>query len=333
MKIRYLFLVYVLSLKYYGQQNTYTPAPYSYCTWENMSLSKNYVSDETDSCLFVVSTRNFDSTKKQFFDFDFDTSRTLKYFAVYFKGDNWTAVQHPNLTALLETKQKFEDMVIFTEGLGKTFTSGVDRATKLLRIYGIDEIFFDWPTLHPELKRIKNFRAASKISDDVATCYAAFFKEFESYKKTHIFKFKHTTLFFHSMGNLLIMHDMKRNFLKDVSTHIVDNLILNAACVPQRKHARWVKKINFADDIYITINKKDRNLKGAKLLTLKHQLGEKVRKPRCKNVNYVDFTNVLNNDHNYYLVRTLLAEKPYLKKFYSDIFHGTIPLKQYQKLN
>ena len=329
----YLILFIVTLCQYsFGQSKAKTVAPYSYCTWENMVLNKNYLINNSDSCLFVVSTRNYDDTKKEFVDYEYDTSRTLKYFAVYFKGNNWTAVPYPTLEKLLDLKESFKNMVIFTEGLGKTFTSGVDRGTKLMRIYGIDEIFFDWPTLRPYLKSGKNIKTTYRVSSKVALPYAKFLEEFQIYKITHISKFKVTSLFFHSMGNLILMHDLKGNLFKNIQPGIIDNVLLNAACVPQKKHALWLNKLNFATHIYVTINKGDRNLNGAKIIFLQHQLGEKAKRPYCKTAHYVRFSNVLDNEHNYYLIRPLLAQKPFLKKFYEDIFEGNTPVLNYPRL-
>ena len=298
-----------------------------------MSLNKAYCFTSEDTCLFVVSTRNYDDTKKEFVDYDYDTTNTLKYFAVYFKGNNWTAVPYPSLEKLLELKDQFKNLVVFTEGLGKTFTSGIDRGTKLMRIYGIDEIFFDWPTQRPYMKRGENIKTTYLVSAKVARPYAAFLEEFQDYKNTHKSKFKTTTLFFHSMGNLILMHALTDTLLKNIKPNLVDNVLLNAACVNQHHHAKWLSKLTFSRAIFVTINKSDRNLNGARLIFLSHQLGEKVAQPLCKNVHYVNFSAVLHREHNYYLIRPLLARKPFLKQFYADMFEGKMPVLNYPGAN
>lgn len=315
----------------FSQNTKNTSAPYSYCDWSNMILNKDYKCSAEDTCIFIVSTRNYDDTKKEFVDYDFDTTNTLKYFAVYFKGNNWTAVPYPTLEKLLDVKSDFKNFVVFTGGLGKTFTSGIDRATNLMRIYAIDELFFDWPTQRPYMKAGKNIKTTYLVSAKVAKPYAAFLEEFQRYKKTHASKFKVTTLFFHSMGNLVLMYGLKDNLFKHIEPGMIDNVLLNAACVPQRKHAEWLGKLNFAKNRFVTINKRDRNLNGAKIIFFRHQLGEKVKKPLCPDVHYVYFSKVLHKEHNYYLIRPLLAKKPFLKQFYADLFEGKMPVLEYPK--
>ncbi len=290
-----------------------------------MSLNKNYVPSKNDTCLFVVSTRNYNDTLKEFVDYDYDTTGTLKYFAVYYRGNNWTAVPHRSFEELLDLKNTFKNLVIFTEGLGKTFTSGTDRATKLMRIYGIDEILFDWPTERPYMRSGKNIKTTCTIAPNVARSYAVFLQQFQTYKNEHPAKFKVITLFFHSMGNLLLMHDLKNDLIKNISPNLANSVILNAACVGQTNHKEWLDKLIISQNIYVTINNKDRNLNGAKIIFLEHQLGERPKAEFSKKVNYVNFSKVLKKEHNYYIIPSLLKEKPFLKQFYADIFEGKIP--------
>ena len=315
----------------FSQGTNSIPSGYSGCDWSKMVLDKSYIPEKEDTCIFVASTRHYNDTLKQFVDYDYDTTGSLKYFAVYFQGSRWTAVPYPNLETLLDLKPDFKNFVVLTEGLGKTFTSGIDRATRLKRIYDIDELFFDWPTQRPYMKSGKNFRTTYRVSREVAKPYARCLEELQRYKDAHPSKFKITTLMFHSMGNLVLMYDLKNDLFKNIKPGLADNVILNAACVPQRKHARWLSKLGFSKQIFVTINKRDRNLNGARLVLFRHILGEKVKKPLVPGVHYVSFSKVLEREHNYYLIRPLLQQKPYLKAFYAGIFAGNMPALQYPK--
>ncbi|MCZ8286143.1 MAG: alpha/beta hydrolase [Bacteroidia bacterium] len=330
MKNIYL-LIFLLSFgAVFSQGSNTISAGYSGCDWSKVILNKNYLSTKGDTCIFVVSTRHYNDTLHEFMDYDYDTTGHLKYFAVYFQGARWTAVPYSNLQSLLDLKQtEFKNFVVLTEGLGKTFTSGMDRATRLMRTYDIDELFFDWPTKRPYMKSGKNFRTTYKVSYEVATPYARFLEEFQSYKDTHRSKFRITTLMFHSMGNLVLMYDLKNDLFKNIKPGMVDNVILNAACVPQRKHAKWLSKLTFSKNNFVTINNRDRNLNGARFVMLARILGEKVKRPLTPGVHYVSFSKVLEREHNYYLIKSLLEQKPYLKKFYADIFAGKMPVLEY----
>ncbi len=326
-KIRLCLLLGCIFLNYliYGQKSSLP----SLCNWSDVTLDKQYVPAKGDSCLFVVSTRHYDETKKEFVDYDYDTTATLKYFTLYYRGNSWTAVPYPSLEAMLDTKDSFRDLVVFTEGLGKTFTLGVDRATKLMRLYAVDELFFDWPTERPYMKPGKNIKITYQIAPDVAVPYARFLEEFQAYKISHSQKFQTVTLFFHSMGNLLLMYDLQKGLYKHISPGLVDNVVLNAACVNQHKHKAWLNNLSFAKNIYVTVNDRDRNLRGASIIFAAYQLGLKPKPKYCDNVKYVDFSAVLDDEHNYFLIAPLLQKKPYLKEFYKDVFVGKNPQLQF----
>ncbi len=324
--IRILFLrLLLLSTPVFAQNNNKPVVPYSYCNWSNICLDKTYTPSKNDSCLFVVSTRNYNFSKQEFADYDYDNSSILKYFAVYFKGNNWTAIPYSSLEELLNLKNDLKDVVVFTEGLGKTFTLGIDRATKLMRIYPVNGIFFDWPTERPYLGPGKNIMKTCKIAPKVAACYGKFLEEFQCYKNEHPQKFQTVTLLFHSMGNMVLMYNLKNDLYKNLSPGLVSNVVLNAACVKQRHHQKWIDKLSFAKNIYITINDRDRNLRGARIIFAAHQLGEKIKSRQSKKVHYVNFSEVLDGEHNYFLITSLLKRKPYLKQFYYDIFVGKKP--------
>ena len=295
------------------------------CSWDVMTLKKDYSPIKGDTCLFVVSTRNYDASKKEFLDNDYDTTKTLKYFAVYFNRNNWIAVPYSSLEEMLNNKSYFNNMILFTEGLGKTFIRGIDRATRLTQEYHTDVIFFDWSTERPNIQASKNISLTVALSEKIAIPYASFLEDFQAYKEKNNHKFKTVTVLFHSMGNLILMHDLQMDLFKNIRQNLVDNVVLNAACVPQKDHAIWLNKLHISKHIYVTVNDRDKNLNGAKLLFFAHQLGERPKGPFCKNVNYIDFSDVLDKQHNYFLMQPLLTQKPYLRDFYNNIFNGEVP--------
>ena len=321
-----LFLLFIcFYLSNFSQIGSKFRTPFSYCQWSNTRLNKQYTPNDQDTCLLVVSTRNYNETEQKFVDYDYDTTGQLKYFAVYFNHNQWIVVPKKSLTELLDLKSSYKNMVVFTEGLGKTFTSGIDRATQMMRLYDIDELFFDWPTERPYISSGKNIKKTCQIAPLIAQPYAKFIKEFEAYKNTHTEKFKTITLLNHSMGNLLLMYDLQNDLLKSTSNNLFDNVILNAACVNQKDHKSWLDKLSFSKNIYLTINDKDRNLRGARILFKARQLGESPQPEFCKQVHYVDFSKYLTIEHNYFLMQEVLNKKPFLKVFYTNIFEGKTP--------
>lgn len=327
MHLRVLTILLLIKNTIFSQKDKKIGVPY--CNWTNTSLNKTYYPTINDTCLFVVSTRNYDESKHEFVDYDYDTTGTLKYFALYYQGNNWTAVPYASLEELLNLKSSFKNLVVFTEGLGKTFTSGVDRATKLMRTYEVDEIFFDWPTDRPYMKPGKNIKVTCNVAPKVAVPYVRFLEEFQIYKISHPEKFKVVTLFFHSMGNLLLMYNLQNDRFKNIDPNLINTVILNAACVNQTRHKEWLDKLTFANRIYLTINDRDRNLRGASIIFGDHQLGEKPKKEFCKKAKYINFSNILSKEHNYFLMTEVLKEKPYLQQFYANIFEDKVPELNY----
>lgn len=304
----------------------------SLCDWSNLNLNTHYSPAISDSCVFVVSCRTYDPQQKEFANHEYDTSGTLHYFAVYYSGNHWTAVPYPSLNALLNTKQHFKNMVVFTEGYGKTFTSGLYRATQLMRVYDVDEVFFDWPSYNPYLRQFKNVKTTYHLSASVARSYAKFLEELQAYKHQSAGKFKTLTLLNHSMGNLLLMHGIQQHLMDHLSPGFADQLILNAACVKQKRHNTWLNELAFSKTNYVTINSHDQILKVAKVLFWSRLLGER---PKTRyysgNARYVDFSAVLGKEHNYVLFKSILNTKPFLKQFYNDIFEGKAPQLKFTK--
>jgi hypothetical protein len=325
MKIFGTVFLIMLSCFLFSQKANSLSGPVSQCNWDRMSFSSKYVPDFHDTCLFVATIRNFNSAKHEFVDYDYDTTGTIKYFAVYFNGNRWTAVPYPSLPELMNLKSDYRDLVILTEGLGKTFTSGIDRATRLLRIYAVDGVFFDWPTERPYMRAGKNIKTTSRLAPQAAKAYAVFLNDFQTYKNAHKDKFKSVTLLFHSMGNLLLMNNLKNNALSFLTPSVINAVVLNAACVNQTNHNLWLDKLTFTQNVYVTINDKDKNLRGARIIFGDHQIGEKPKKQFSTNAAYVNFSPVLDKEHNYYVMQPLLRKKTFLYEFYADIFSGKKP--------
>jgi hypothetical protein len=300
----------------------FSPGRYTFCDWDKVRLVKEYEPSDGDTGIVFVSTRHYFPQKKEFLDHGLDTS-AFHYFTIYFNHNKWICVPKNSFKEAYNDANPGQDVVVYAEGLGKTFTSALDRATRVTRTYGVSIIMFDWATFNPMLKGGQNFRTTKANSKIASKSFAAFMDTMNLVKRGEETLFGHLTLFMHSMGNLLLMHAVKQNYLK-VNEPLFDNVVLNAACVPQRKHKHWVEKINMQDKLYITRNNHDRNLNAAKIVSLfQRQLGERPRGPYAVNATYINFSNVLSMEHNYFLYDNVWREKPQIEQIYQDIFHGS----------
>lgn len=273
----------------------------------------------------MASTRNYFPDKDEFLDVIDDTSHALHYFTLYFKGSSWVCVPRQDLEEALQSATHRENAVVYAEGFGKTFPGNVDRATRFARAYNVTTILFDWSTYNPAYHRLRNFHKVNRSSVSAARCFAAFISDLDKFRHRHAPEFAHVSMILHSMGNLLMMHAIKNNYIT-VKDTVLDDLVLNAACVPQRHHKQWVEKINIQKHLYITRNNHDKTLNGAKLISFHRQLGERSRGPYAGNAVYINFSNELELEHNYFLYTGVLKQHPEVKKIYEAIFAGKEPV-------
>lgn len=322
LKQQYFFLPVLLFCGFLSQaqHNAYFFNP----DWNIVKLNKNYVPAADDTCMIFASVRSYEESEKMFMNYDCNKEQKIHFFKIYFKGNNWTCVPEPNLSSCLRGLDSAA-AVIYVEGLGKTFLTALDRATLFSRQYGKQIIMFDWPTYRPALNGGKNFKTSLKESEVVSKTFASFLDTLNKFKSATPKTFSSLCLHMHSMGNLLLMHAINNGYLK-INNLLFNTIILNAACVPQKNHATWIEKLNIQKNIYITNNDRDKVLRGAKFATgFTGQLGKKARPPFAKNALYIDFSRVLEKQHNYWLFPSVLRTRPYIKDLYKMLLSGTEP--------
>jgi hypothetical protein len=316
---KYFFvLAFIFSVSFLWSQSGYT-----YCDWDKIKFDLKYTPAEGDTAIIFVSTRNFFPDKTQFFDYDFDTTHTLHYFNIYFNHNNWVCVKRKNLEEAYEKTIKSKDIVVYGEGMGKTFPANIDRATRFTRLYNVTTIMFDWPTFRPFLSGGKNYRTARYESVEVSKCLAKLFVDLDKLHSSGATGVVNTSLLLHSLGNRLLKDAVTHHFIT-TQGKLFDNIILNAACVKTFRHKSWVQKLNIQREIYITKNNHDRTLLLAGIAGLSKQLGRHSGWCKAKNAVYLNFSKVLIHDHNYFLMNHVFRQNPQIKTVFDDLFHGRI---------
>lgn len=320
----YKLLITAVCLIIFGTISAQHNAYFFDCNWEKIKLEKHYRPSDGDTCMIFASLRGCEENAKIFMDYDCDKNARIHYFRIYFNGNRWICVPQQNLHLAMGNDSLMQ-AVVYVEGFGKTFLTAVDRATMLSRQYGFRVIMFDWPTYRPDLKERENFKLTVSESKTVAGVFAGFLDSLNTFKSQHPHSFKSISLIMHSMGNLLMMHAAADGQLKIKDT-LFNSIVLNSACVSQKNHPSWVEKINLQQHLYITKNNRDRTLRGAKLITgLDKQLGQQPMPPFASNALILDFSRVLNKEHNYFLYPSVLNEHPYIKNIYHAILSGMVP--------
>lgn len=256
-----------------------------------------------DSCLVFVSNRYIHKDSLRFVDEHLDTA-SLKYFVLDKRDGRWNVYQAGCLDEAMRYLPRRKDIVVYAEGMGKTFTGNVYRAQLMSRQYDVNVVMFDYASINTTYKPSKNFRYARANAAASAGQYLSLLKELREARLQQapwIAGVK-VTAFYHSMGNIILEKMMQQHDVDAVNdTAFIDNLVLNAACVPQKGHAAWVERIRFAQHIYVHYNRTDLQLKGAHLLTMRRQLGEKISRRRASNALYVNFHELVGWQHSYFM--------------------------------
>jgi len=272
--------------------------------WANFCLQTNCIKPAlTDTCLVFVSNRHFNRDSLRFVDEFVDTAG-LKYFVLQKQAGKWNVFQVPTLTDAMQLMPEKRDIVVYAEGMGKIFTANVERALLMRSQYNVNVVMFDYASINTTYRPSRNFRFARSNARRSAPQYFRLLQLIQQARQDKEDWVEHVKVstFCHSMGNIIFMEMMKHQPYDQLNqTPFIDNVVLNAACVPSKHHKEWVEHIRFANKIYINYNRSDWQLKGAHLLTLASQLGEKPKRSRAANANYVNFHDQGGRQHSYFL--------------------------------
>ncbi|RPE13323.1 alpha/beta hydrolase [Chitinophaga lutea] len=297
--------------------------------WEQFHLQPQTLLPQvtSDTCLVFVSNRYIHPDSLRFADEYLDTA-SLKYFFLAKAGGKWQVFQAASLADAMEHMPRGKDIVVYAEGMGKVFPANVARAKLMATQYNVNVIMFDYASINNSYKPSRNFKFARHNAKMSARQYFALMRELQQAREARApwIDGARLTTFYHSMGNI-ILEEMVRQL--DIGTlngqPFIDNLVINAACVPVKRHAEWVERIGFARQVYVHYNRTDLQLKGAHLLMMKRQLGEKV-KPRARagNAVYVNFHSMVGWQHSYFMnfPNNEFRLNPAMVAYFSRIFNG-----------
>lgn len=256
---------------------------------------------ESDTCILIASNRAPGADSLRFLSEDLGDG-TIRYFLVHSKNGKWNIRPCTNLKAgiaLLQQRQP-RPWVIYTEGMGKIFTSDVDRGMRMAGEYGVNVVLLDYPSIHTGYGSFKNYRFAWNNSTAIYEDFAPVFDTLRSLRGTALTG--PFTLFFHSMGNNLMRKLVQKDLLRtSTESQWVDNLVLNAPCVPRWGSKRWIDSLGFAERIIVNYNPEDRVLKLASIAGFRGVLGLGPKRTISRNARYVNFNAVTGYGHSNFL--------------------------------
>ncbi|MBZ0099046.1 MAG: alpha/beta hydrolase [Taibaiella sp.] len=320
-RILTIFLLLVSATPGLGQEYPYNKETW----WNRLVLEKNYQTDLTvvDTSIIVVTNRWLTQDSLRFMSEERGDGKLL-YFFVYAHEGRWHVLQVNDLgKAISLVPHKHKDWVVYTEGMGKIFTAEVNRGMMMASQHNVNVIMLDYPSITTTKKQLGNYLFAIKNARHCYEDYVPVLHTIKANKLTGKMGHGNLSLFFHSMGNYLIRQAAKKNQLGQLNSVVwVDNIILNAPCVPQAGHAKWLDKITFAENIYIQYNPEDRTLYWPELINKKNQLGRKLKGPLSNKAHYVNFNKLVGQEHSYFI--TLRQHKPIqdeVWQYYNTVLH------------
>lgn len=272
--------------------------------------------EKTDHQLLIISSRFFLPEQQYALKRGVHPRYQNFLFRVGTQGDSAFILPLDRFDQFGHETTPYPDFLVYVDGHGKTFNQIIERGIDLTGRFALNLVIFDWPTDYLALR--KTAYNASEVSAGFITAM----RQFNVWQKAH-FPAASVSVFFHSMGNQILRNATHRKLLPYLPDDLFSNIILNAAAVRQDNHARWLEKLNKQKRIYVTINKNDRTLHGARLLRMAEQLGHGHNGRTAGNATYVDFSQVASTEHNLFLGRSE-AEKanPLIFEFYNQVLHG-----------
>lgn len=281
-----------------------------------------------DTVIIVASNRTIQYGDSLRFMGEARDGKGIRYYIIYAHNRKWKVWQVHSLAKALAYMPENKDWVIYTEGMGKLFTNGVERAMYMNAFYDVNVLYLDYPSITTTKGRMGNYKFSKRNARMAYQDFLPVLDTFQQLKAKGYFSRKTISMFFHSMGsNVLreIVRNGKLPLIQDEKPW-VDNLILNAACVPQKRHAEWLGQVQFAKHIYINYNPQDETLAMASLMTARKQLGQKVRPPLLPGATYINFHTLADRGHSLFLSLPFRAPAPDAAlQYYRILLHGNAP--------
>lgn len=325
--MRTIYILILLLLTCNGYSQTYQDSFNDTAWWQRLkyeeqtSITNFSFADTT----IVVATNRFHTRDPLRFMSEERGNGELLYYFVYAHEGQWHILKVKDLeTAVSLMPDKTRSWVVYTEGMGKIFTSELNRGMMMSSQYDVNVLMLDYPSITTTKKIFGNYFFSLINARNNYKDYAPVLEKIKRLKLSGEMGSGNLTLFFHSMGNYLARQTVKKKKLAPINDTVwTSNIILNAACVPQHGHAKWMNKIKFADDIYVNYNPEDMTLKWPEIINKKRQLGRRIGKSTHYKVHYVNFNNLVGDGHSYFL--TLQGRQPVNKtvwEYYNVTLHG-----------
>lgn len=300
--------------------------------WKNISLVSGEIPDSLPKIL-VITNRPFEPANKDniIFPNGIAQYRKVTYLEVAFNKGNWLVKVHENFHEAMKIMDNSKDILLFVHGHGKTFNEILPRSMQIKKRYDVSLILFDWPAKNSNFN--KSLARVRRCSDNFYNTLL----DLEKYRANSMNENQSLNILAHSLGNYFITHFVVNGCWQFMNTPFIDNIIFNAPAVRSKEHGEVISLINIARKKYVVLNKNDRILRGANLLTSGKMLGNVVIEPFADNTSYINFTNIAGREHTYFVgYHQFENDNPAVFSFYNSVIHGRQPnlsANDFEKLN
>jgi hypothetical protein len=223
----------------------------------------------------------------------------------------------------INASDKYDNIIIFIHGRGKHPEKAFKQSilSDLESDYSAKVIMFHWPSWTGK------FSFPTKKARKSAADFSRLLKDLYDYKCNNRDKIKHIkfTLFVNSMGSIVLEESINQNKQKPFP-QLFDTLIINASASASKNHTKWVDKISLSNDIYITINNRDKLLNKIGVALFGKRLGKgliSIFGNKFKLTTHVKYIDLSQSDlsHRYYL-NSHFNDKLVAKLFFERVLNG-----------
>jgi hypothetical protein len=246
--------------------------------------------------------------------------RKITYLEVACDGTDWLINLCEDFNDAMKIMDKDKDVLLFVHGHGKSFPLSLPRALQVKMRYDVSLILFDWPAKH------SNF---NKSLARVRRCGENFYNlllNLKGYRASSMSDNQNLSILAHSLGNYFLTHFVVNGSWQYLNEPFVDNIIFNAPAVRSKEHGEVISMIDIAKNKYVVLNKNDRILKSAHLLTSGKMLGNVVIEPHADNTKYIHFTRIAGKEHTYFVgYHQFEDDNKAVFGLYNTLIHGRKP--------
>jgi len=221
-----------------------------------------------------------------------------------------------------------DNLIFYIHGRGKEPGKSLQKVIPYIEEeYSSSVLMFHW---YPSYKGGIGY--PKKEAESAAPALAKAIEYFWEYKKTNGDKFNgiKVTFLVHSMGNIVFEKFMKGYQEGTLSADLFDTIILSSPDTDADTHHAWVSKIDFSENIYITVNDQDKMLGVSAKKQLKKRLGQIGGDKAvtifdspitlAPNAVYVDFSETGVN-HRYF-IKSGQKNNHWINEFYDEVMNG-----------